>query len=47
MGTFAFRRLLLHKNPTTTQVTAVLDMLLDGISPPARQPPPASPPPSP
>ena len=47
MGTFAFRRLLLHKNPTTTQVTAVLDMLLDGISPPVRQPPPAGPPPSP
>jgi AcrR family transcriptional regulator len=47
MGTFAFRRLLLQKNPTTPQVTAVLDILLDGISPPARQPPPASPPPSP
>jgi hypothetical protein len=27
-----FRQLLLHKTPTTAQVTAVLDMLLHGIS---------------
>lgn len=31
-GPFVFRQLLLHKTPTTTQVTAVLDMLLHGIS---------------
>src|SRR6202046_3913883 len=32
VGPFVFRQLLLHKTPTTAQVTAVLDMLLHGIS---------------
>jgi hypothetical protein len=38
MGTFAFRRLLLHKNPTTTQVTAVLDRHAPGRHLPASPP---------
>jgi AcrR family transcriptional regulator len=40
MGPFVFRRLLLHKTPTSAQVAAVLDMLLHGISqarPPGQQ----------
>jgi hypothetical protein len=32
MGAFVFRRLLLRETPTSAQVTAVLDMLLHGIS---------------
>jgi AcrR family transcriptional regulator len=34
MGPFVFRRLLLHKTPTSAEVMAVLDMLLHGISRP-------------
>ena len=42
VGPFVFRQLLLHKTPTTAQVTAVLDMLLHGISTGGAPPAPAS-----
>lgn len=32
VGTFAFRRLMLHEAPTAAQVTTLLDMLIHGIS---------------
>jgi AcrR family transcriptional regulator len=42
VGPFVFRQLLLRKTPTTAQVTAVLDMLLHGISTVGEPPAPAS-----
>lgn len=38
VGTFAFRRLLLHEAPTAEQITTLLDMLIRGISPDSQRP---------